>query len=68
MKKIEIYFLSQKYEIEMEDEFFEYIKDDIFRLNHSKSIKDMLNILLSCKYEAYKNENKMKNLLKRLEI
>jgi hypothetical protein len=67
MKKITIYLLSQKYEIEMEDRFLDYIREDIERINSSKSTKDLLNIILSSKYESYKNEKKMTKLLKKLE-
>ena len=68
MKKIKIYLIGQKYEIELEDEFYEYIIDDIQKLNNSQTqIKDLLNLLLSCKYENYKNDIKMKNMLRKLE-
>jgi len=68
MKKIKIYLIGQKYEIELEDEFYEYILQDIQKLNNSKNqIKDLLNLLLSCKYENYENGIKMRNLLKKFE-
>ena len=67
MKKITIYLLSQKYEIEMEDRFLDYIREDIEKINSSKSTKDLLNIILSSKYESYKDEKKMTKLLKKLE-
>jgi len=68
MKKIKIYLIGQKYEIELEEEFYEYIIEDIQKLNSSQNqIKDLLNLLLSCKYENYKNDIKMKKILKKLE-
>ena len=67
MKKIKIYVLSQSYEIEIDNRFYEYIKNDIDKLNNSKSIKDLLNIMLFCKYEQYKNDIKMKKIIKKLE-
>ena len=68
MKKIKIYLIGQKYEIELEDEFYEYILQDIQKLNNSQNqIKDLLNLLLSCKYENYENDIKMRNLLKKFE-
>ena len=51
----------------MEDRFLDYIREDIERINSSKSTKDLLNIILSSKYESYKNEKKMTKLLKKLE-
>ena len=69
MKKIKIYLVGQKYEIELEDDFYEYIIDDINKLNNSDNqIRDLLNLMLSSKLELLKNELKMKKLLKKLEM
>ena len=68
MKKTKIYLLSQTYEIEMEEEFYEYIKDDIEKISSLKSLKELLNLLLMCKYETYKNDIKMNKIIKKLEI
>jgi len=67
MKKIKIEVYNQKYDIELEDGFYNYIKDDIIKLNNSKSIKELLNLMLSCKLQTYKNEKKMTKMLKKLE-
>ena len=63
--KIEIY--NQRFDIELEKKFYEYIKNDLDILHSSKSIKDLLNLMLSCKLKTYKNENKMTKMLKKLE-
>jgi negative regulator of replication initiation len=69
MKKIKLYLIGQKYEIEIEDEFYEYIKNDINSLNNSDAqVKDLLNIMLKFSYKSFKNEQKMKNLLKKLDL
>jgi negative regulator of replication initiation len=69
MKKIKLYLIGQKYEIEIEDEFYEYIKDDINSLNNSDTqIKDLLNIMLKFGYKSYQNEQKMKKLLRKLDL
>jgi negative regulator of replication initiation len=69
MKKIKLYLIGQKYEIEIEDEFYEYIKEDISSLNNSDAqVKDLLNIMLKFSYKSFKNEQKMKNLLKKLDL
>jgi negative regulator of replication initiation len=69
MKKIKLYLIGQKYEIEIEDEFYEYIKDDINSLNNSDTqVKDLLNIMLKFSYKSFKNEQKMKNLLQKLDL
>jgi negative regulator of replication initiation len=69
MKKIKLYLIGQKYEIEIEDEFYEYIKEDISSLNNSDAqVKDLLNIMLKFSYKSFKNEQKMKNLLQKLDL
>jgi hypothetical protein len=69
MKKIKLYLISQKYEIEIEDGFYEYIKNDINNLNNSDSqMKELLNIMLKFAYKSYKNEQKMNKLLKKLDL
>jgi len=68
MKKIKIYLVGQKFEIEIEDEFYEYIQEDIMNLNNSNSqIKELLNLILKEKYISYENDKKMKKILKKLE-
>jgi uncharacterized protein YeaO (DUF488 family) len=67
MKKIKVYLIGQKYEIELEDEFYDYILEDIQKLNNSQNqIKDLLNLLLSCKYKNYSNEKVIKKMLEKL--
>ena len=69
MKKVKIYLVGQKYEIELEEEFYNYIIDDINKLNNSDNqIKDLLNLMLSSKSKLSENELKMKKLLKKLEM
>ena len=69
MKKVKIYLVGQKYEIELEDDFYKYIIDDIDKLNNSDNqIKDLLNLMLASKLVLSKNEQKMKKLLKKLEL
>jgi negative regulator of replication initiation len=69
MKKIKLYLIGQKYEIEIEDEFYEYIKNDINSLNNSDTqVKDLLNTMLKFSYKSFKNEQKMKNLLTKLDL
>jgi hypothetical protein len=69
MKKIKLYLIGQKYEIEIEDGFFDYIKDDINNLNNSDSqMKELLNIMLKFSYKSYKNEQKMNKLIQKLDL
>jgi hypothetical protein len=69
MRKVKLYLLGQKYEVEMEDDFYEYIKNDINKLMNSNSeVKEMLNILLKFSYKSYKSERQLNELLNKLEL
>jgi len=68
MKKLNVYLIGQKYEIELEEEFYEYVKNDIDKISKSDTqIRDLLNLVLSLEYKQYINEQKMKKLIKKLE-
>ena len=67
MKKIKIYLIGQKYEIELEDDFYEFIKDDINMINNSDNqVRDLLNLMLSNKYKLYNYESKLIELSKKI--
>jgi len=69
MKKLKIVLLGKKYEIELQNGFYEYIKEDINRLNSSSNqIKELLNLFLKEKSLSYENEKKVKKMLKKFEI
>ena len=69
MKKLKLYLIGQKYELELEDEFYEYVKEELKQLNNSQTqIKDLLNLFLEEKFITYKNDKKMKKLMKKLEL
>ena len=67
MKNIKIYLIGQKFDIEVEDKFYEYIHNDIIKLNNSKNqIKDLLNLLLLSKNELFKIDKNLNSLLEKL--
>jgi len=69
MKKLKLYLIGQKYELELEDEFYEYVKEELKQLNNSQTqIKDLLNLFLKERFITYKNDKKMKKLMKKLEL
>ena len=69
MKKIKIYLIGQKYELELDEEFYEYIKDDLGNLTNAQNqIKTLLNLFLKEKFITYENDKKMKKLLKKFEL
>ena len=67
MKKVKLYLIGQKYEIELEDKFYDYIKNDINKINNSNNqIKDLLNLILDSKYNLYENEEQLSVLLNKI--
>ena len=62
MKKISLSFLGEKFEIELEEEFFEFVKDDIKKLKNATA-KDILMLILKNKKEEFENQEKIKKEL-----
>ena len=48
MKKISLSVLGEKFEIELEDEFFEFVKDDLLKLQNPTP-KELLFLILKKK-------------------
>jgi len=66
MKKISLSFLGEKFEIELEEEFFEFVKDDIKKLKNATA-KDILMLILKNKKEEFENQEKIKKILNKME-
>ncbi|NPA55409.1 MAG: hypothetical protein GXO40_03510 [Epsilonproteobacteria bacterium] len=68
MKKIEITLVGKKLKLELDDEFGDYIQHELEHISHSKEqIKELLNALLSAKYEVFKYQKIANELLEKLE-
>ena len=68
MKKLSLYISGQKIDIEIDDKFYKYIEKDISKFNNKNStFKEILSLMLSFAYKNYKNELKMKKIIKKLE-
>ena len=65
MKKISTFVLGEKFEIEIEDEFFEFIKDDLLKLQNSTP-KELLFLFLKNKKELFQSYKKLEELVKKL--
>ena len=59
MKRISLSFLGEKFEIELEEEFFEFVKDDIKKLKNATA-KDILMLILKTKKKSLKIKKKLK--------
>ena len=66
MKKISISILGEKFELELEDEFFEFVKDDLLKLQNPTP-KEVLFLFLKNKKEIFTLNKEVKDILKHLE-
>jgi len=66
MKKISLSVLGEKFEIELEDEFFEFVKDDLLKIQHPTP-KEILLLVLKNRKELFETNKKIKNLISKLE-
>jgi len=67
MKKISISVLGEKFELELEDEFFEFVKDDLLKLQNPTP-KDLLFLFLKMKKEMFETNKTIKVLTQKLGI
>ena len=67
MKKISLSVLGEKFEIELEDEFFEFVKDDLLKIQHPTP-KDILFLMLKNKKELFETNKKIENIIEKLNL
>jgi hypothetical protein len=60
MKKISLKMMGEKFEINLEDEFFEYVKEDLIKLQNPTP-KDILFLILEKNKKEYELLKKLKN-------
>ena len=66
MKKIFLSVLGEKFEIELEDEFFEFVKEDLLKIQHPTP-KELLFLILKNKKKVFETEKKINLIIKKLE-
>jgi hypothetical protein len=62
MKKISLTVLGEKFEISLEDEFFEYVKEDLIKLQNPTP-KELLFLILEKNKKEYELLKKVEKLL-----
>ncbi|GAX87398.1 conserved hypothetical protein [Lebetimonas natsushimae] len=60
MKKISLKVMGEKFEINLEDEFFEYVKEDLLRLQNPTP-KELLFLILEKDKKEYELLKKIEN-------
>jgi hypothetical protein len=66
MKKVTVRILGEIFEIGMEEDFYEFVKDDI-ELLQTATTKDILRLILSKEKELFTFNSDLKALLEKLE-
>jgi len=67
MINITIYILGEKFNLSMEDEFFEYVREDLQKLQDITTPKEVLSFFLDKSKKEFENEKILKKIVKKLE-
>jgi len=62
MKKISISVMGEKFELEMEDEFFEFVKDDLYKIQNPTP-KELLFLILEKNKKEFEERKKLQKIL-----
>ncbi|WP_456480436.1 hypothetical protein [Nautilia sp.] len=65
MKKISISVLGEKFEIELEDEFFEFVKEDLKKIQNPTP-KEILYLFLENKKEQFELNKKIEKIISKI--
>ena len=67
MTNVTVYILGEKFNLSMEDEFFEYVKEDLQKLQDITTPKEVLSFFLEKSKKEFENEKILKKIVKKLE-
>ena len=66
MKKIALSVMGEKFELELEEEFFEFVKEDLAKLQNPTP-KDLLYLVLEKNQKEYKTQKEIEKIIKILK-
>ncbi len=66
-KRLSISVMGEKFEIELEKEFFEFVKEDLIKIQNPTP-RELLFLILEKNKKEYTLNKELKKLLKKLEI
>jgi len=66
MKKISISVMGEKFELEMEDEFFEFVKDDLYKIQNPTP-KELLFLILEKNKKEFEERKKLQKILENFD-
>jgi len=65
MKKIALSVMGEKFELELEEEFFEFVKEDLAKLQNPTP-KDLLYLVLEKNQKEYKTQKEIEKILNKI--
>jgi predicted nucleotidyltransferase len=65
-KRLSLSVMGEKFELELEEEFFEFVKEDLIKLQNPTP-KEILFLILEKDKKIYETDEKIKNLIEKLE-
>ena len=64
-KKLSLSVMGEKFEIELEEEFFEFVKEDLLKIQNPTP-KELLYLILEKNQKEYKIQKEIEKLLNKL--
>ncbi len=64
-KKLSLSVMGEKFEIELEEEFFEFVKEDLLKIQNPTP-KELLYLILEKNQKEYKLQKEIEKLLNKL--
>ena len=65
-KRISLSVMGEKFEIELEEDFFEFIRDDLLKIQNPTP-KELLFLILQKNKKEYEKDKEIKNIIDKLD-
>jgi len=66
-KTVSLVIMGEPFEITLEEEFFEFVKEDLAKLQNIKAPKELLYFFLNQKKSHFKIEKRIAEIIKKLD-
>ena len=64
-KKLSLSVMGEKFEIELEEDFFEFVKEDLFKIQNPTP-KELLYLILEKNQNEYKLQKELEKIIKKI--
>jgi hypothetical protein len=65
-KRISLSVMGEKFEIELDEEFFEYVREDLLKIQNPTP-KELLFLILQKNKKEYEKDKEIKNIIDKLD-